>query len=149
MINANELFQLVVNGNLTETELKLFINNGGDINKSIDNKNLLHYAVIYNRIEIVNFLLKCGANISNGIYLTAFDLPSFDNSENDRIEILKLFLKFGFDPDIKLLTTYFENIDNLIFLLQHNKFHKTILELKKLNFNSKKITTKNFLNKIK
>lgn len=63
-MNNTNIFETVKNGNLQG--LINYLEHGTDVNdKSLIGETILHYAVYFNNLEIVNYLIGHGANINS------------------------------------------------------------------------------------
>lgn len=100
-INGSSLLQIAIMKN--DIDLATFlINKGIDINAQDKKGNTaLHYCAEYNQYEIANSILLFGGNLSisdkygnQPLWTAVFN----DKGKNERIEIVKLFMKFGADP---------------------------------------------------
>lgn len=58
----DNIFNLIENGNLSE--VKDWVNNGGNINLTHEENSLLHFSAMYRRYNIVHYLLEQGANFN-------------------------------------------------------------------------------------
>ena len=81
--------KIIEKGNLEE--LKIFIENEGNVNSKYDDKSLLHFAIDNcenNYAEVIEFLIK---NLISSQYSNLFFTLSFLFSTTKRLRVISLF----------------------------------------------------------
>jgi ankyrin repeat protein len=89
--------KIIKEGNLEE--LKIFIENGGDVNGKYDDKSLLHFAIDNcekNYFQIIEFLINHGADInSHQSYMEETPLHRICARVKPKIDVVELLLNRG------------------------------------------------------
>ena len=93
--------KIIEKGNLEE--LKIFIENGGDVNGKYDDKSLLHFAIDNcekNYFEVIEFLINKEADInSHQSYMEETPLHRICARVKPKIEVVELLLNRGSKVD--------------------------------------------------
>lgn len=89
--------KIIKEGNLEE--LKIFIENGGDVNEKYDDKSLLHFAIDNcekNYFQVIEFLINQGADInSHQSYMEETPLHRICARVKPKIDVVELLLNRG------------------------------------------------------
>lgn len=122
MITGEELIDLSANGKLTEEQIQLYLDSGGDINYQYRLvENALESAVVNGHIKITHLLLKYGAD------------PTIKNRLGHRL----IFFIYSCG-----------RYDKTLILLNHKKYLVKVMKIKKINLNLKSMVLNIIRNRI-
>jgi ankyrin repeat protein len=83
-------------------KVKEIVEQGGDINITDGRgRTPLYYAAWLGKKEIAEYLISKGADMTKGASWKGYDTPLHEAAKYDHIDIVKLFLDKGVDPNIR------------------------------------------------
>ena len=102
VMDAYNLNQAIVGKDIVK--VKKLIQEGNDVNYQYNGRNALHTACDKDLPEMVELLLKAGADVNSfseeGIGLTPLQFVTGDFMQDDSPELVELLLKSGADPNL-------------------------------------------------
>lgn len=147
------ILQIVEEGNLDE--LKIYIENGGDVNAKCEDKSLLHFAIDNcqnNYVEVIEYLINNGADInSHQSSMKETPLHRICARIKPKIDIAQLLLDKGTDVNAENISgktpifycNFSYSVELLNLLLKYgadvnhtDKYNNTILHDDYLNCNT-------------